>query len=192
MIYDVRDVAISGVFAFNELELSSSFVRRVLCEFAIGPNCVSNCSYDVRFVVSRYILRWENVFWYDVGSLSFFLFVVLQSLLFRLCDGGRLEGVVSSVLGMFVRKSVTGFFPRSTPMTGHLPPFDFCSRWWTSRKVLLCLLVLSLTVWLQPPRRCVLFRGAWHFEQVGVGPVLRLHLCTCTPHATSRASRRAR
>ncbi len=58
--------------------------------------------------------------------------------------------------------------------------------------MLLCLFVLSIAVRLQPPRRCVLFRGAWHFEQVGVGPVLRLHLCTCTPHATSRASRRAR
>ncbi len=57
---------------------------------------------------------------------------------------------------------------------------------------MLCLLVLSLAVWLQPPRRCVLFRGDWHFEQVGVGPVLRLHLCTYTPHATSSASRRAR
>ncbi len=56
MVYDVRDVAISGVFAFNELELSSSSVRRVLCEFAIGPNCVSDCSYDVRFVVSGSVL----------------------------------------------------------------------------------------------------------------------------------------
>ena len=77
-------------------------------------------------------------------------------------------------------------------MTGHRPPFDFCSSWWSSRKVLLCLFVLNIAVCLQPPRRCVLLRGAWHFEQVGVGPVLRLHLCTCTPHATSRASRRAR
>ena len=106
--------------------------------------------------------------------------------------GGRLEGVVSSALGKFVRKSVTGCFPRSTPMTGHRPPFDFCSSWWSSRKVLLCLFVLSIAVCLQPPRRCVLLRGAWHFEHVGVGPVLRLHLCTCTPHATSRESRRAR
>ena len=99
---------------------------------------------------------------------------------------------MSSVVGMWLRKSVTGRFPRSTPMTGHRPPFDFCSSWWSNRKVLLCLFVLSIAVYLHPPRRCVLLRGAWHFEQVGVGPVLRLHLCTCTPHATSRASRRAR
>ena len=57
--------------------------------------------------------------------------------------------------------------------------------------MLLCLLVLSLAVWLQPLRRCVLSRGDWHFEQIGDGPVLWLHLCTCTPHATSSASRRA-
>ena len=106
--------------------------------------------------------------------------------------GGKLDGVVSSVLGMFFRKSVTGYFPKSTPMTGQRPPFDFCRRWCSSRKVLLCLLVLSIAVWLQPPRRCVLFRGAWHIEQVGVGPSLVLHLCICTPHATARASLRAR
>ena len=41
---------------------------------------------------------------------------------------------------------------------------------------MLCLLVLSLAMWLQPLRRCVLFKGDWHFEQIGVGPVLRLHL----------------
>ena len=63
MIYDVRDVAIGGVFAFYELELSSSSVRRVLCEFAIGPNCVSDCSYDVWFVVSGSVLCWEDIFW---------------------------------------------------------------------------------------------------------------------------------
>ena len=106
--------------------------------------------------------------------------------------GGRLDRVVSSVLGLVFRKSVTGVLPKSIPMTGQRPPFDFCRSWWSSRKVLLCLLVLSFVVWLQPPRRCVLFRGAWHFEQVGVGPDLLLHLCMCTPHATSRASRRAR
>ena len=106
--------------------------------------------------------------------------------------GGRFEGVVSFVVGMFFWKSVTGCLPRSTPMTGHLPPFDFCRSWWSRRKVLLCLLVRSPAVWLHPPRMCVLFKGDWHFEQLGVGPVLLLHLCMCTPHATSRASRRAR
>ena len=83
---------------------------------------------------------------------------------------------MSSVEGMCLRKSVIGCLPRSTPMTGQRPPFDFCSSWCRSRKVLLCLLVLSLAVWLHLPRRCVLFKGDWHFEQIGVGPVLRLHL----------------
>ena len=106
--------------------------------------------------------------------------------------GGRLDGVVSSVLGVFFQKSVTGCFPKSTPMTGQRPPFDFCRSWWSSRNVMLCVLVLSFAVWMQTPRRCVLFRGAWHLEQVGVGLVLLLYLCMCTPHATSRASRRAR
>ena len=57
---------------------------------------------------------------------------------------------------------------------------------------MLCRLFLSFAVGLHPPRRCVLFKGDWHLEQVGVGPVLWLHMCTCTPHATSSASRRAR
>jgi hypothetical protein len=106
--------------------------------------------------------------------------------------GGRFEGVETSVVGMCLRKLVKGCFPRSTPMTSHRPPFDFCSNWCNSRKVLLCLLVRSLAVWLHPPRRCVLFMGAWHFEHIGVGPILRPHLCMWTPHATSSASRCAR
>jgi hypothetical protein len=98
---------------------------------------------------------------------------------------------VSSVVGMRLRKSVTGCLPRSIPTVGHRPPFDFCSSWFSNRKVLLCRFVLSIAVCLHPPRRCVLLRGAWHLEHVVVGPFLRLHLCTCTPHATSKASRRA-
>ncbi len=58
--------------------------------------------------------------------------------------------------------------------------------------MLLCRFFLSFAVCLQPPRMCVLFRGDWHFEHVGVGPLFLLHLYTCTPHAISSASRRAR
>jgi hypothetical protein len=42
--------------------------------------------------------------------------------------GGRCEGVVSSVSGLCLRKSVTGMFPRSRLMMGHRLPFKFCRR----------------------------------------------------------------
>jgi hypothetical protein len=89
--------------------------------------------------------------------------------------------VISSVSMLLLRKSVTGLLPRSSPMMGHRPPFVFCSNWCKSRKVLLCLLVLSFAVCLQPPRMWVLFRRDKHFVQVGVGPCFLLHLCTWTP-----------
>ena len=86
VVYDVRDVAISGVFAFNELELSSSSVRRVLCEFAIGPGCVADSPNDVWFVMGGSILCWENVFRNDVGGLCMNMCVLLKALLFWLCN----------------------------------------------------------------------------------------------------------
>ncbi len=61
MVYDVRDIAISGVFALYELELSSSSVRGVLFEFAVGPSCVSDSSNNVWFVVGGYVLCWEDI-----------------------------------------------------------------------------------------------------------------------------------
>ena len=77
VVYDVRDVAICGVFAFNELKLSSSSVCGVLNEFAVGPGCVSDCSDNVWFVVSGFVLCWEDVFWYDMRGLYLFVFVIL-------------------------------------------------------------------------------------------------------------------
>ncbi len=53
-------------------------------------------------------------------------------------------------------------------------------------------LVLSLVVVLHPPKMCVLFSGEWHFVHVSVGLCFLLHLCICTPQATSSESRRAR
>ncbi len=72
--------------------MSSSFVRGVLFECAIGPNCVADSSNNVWFVVSGSVLRWENVSRYDVGSLSVYVFVILKTLLFRVCDGGEVGG----------------------------------------------------------------------------------------------------
>ena len=37
VIYNFWDVPISGVFAFDELKLSSSLVGRVSNEFTVGP-----------------------------------------------------------------------------------------------------------------------------------------------------------
>ena len=58
VVYDVRDIAISGVFALYELELSSSSVRGVLFECAVGPSCVADSSNNVWFVVCGSVLCW--------------------------------------------------------------------------------------------------------------------------------------
>ena len=101
-------------------------------------------------------------------------------------------GAGSSVISCgSVVKSLVGVFPRSRPIIGHLPPFMVCRSLWSSRKVMLCRLILSLDVDLHPPRMCVLLSGEWHFEHVSVGPCFLLHMCTCTPQATSSESRRA-
>ncbi len=92
--------------------------------------------------------------------------------------GGGGVGVVSSVLGVCLRKSVTGVFPRSIPITSQRPPFELCSSWCRRRKVSLWRLVLSLAVCLHPPRMWVLFMGDFHFEHVGVGPCFLLYMCT--------------
>ena len=60
-------------------------------------------------------------------------------------------------------KSVTGLCPRYAHRMGHLPPLDFCRCWRRSLKVLLWRLILSLAVYLHPPRMCVFVSGDWHF-----------------------------
>ena len=105
--------------------------------------------------------------------------------------GCRWGEVVSSISVMCLLNYVTGLLPRSSPIMGHRPPFVCWSILCRSRKVLLCLLVLSFAVCLQPPSIWVLFRGDWHFVHVGVGPCFLLYLCTWTPQATSRESLRA-
>jgi len=94
--------------------------------------------------------------------------------------GWRWGEVVSSMSVLCLLKSLTGLLPRSSPIMGHRPPFVFWSIWCRSRKVLLCLLVLSFAVCLQPPIMWVLFRGGRHFAHVGVVPCFLLHLCTWT------------
>ena len=66
VVYDFLYVSVSGVFAFDKLDLSSSFVGRVFDKFAAEPNCVSNRSYEVRSVVCRSMLCRKYVFWYGV------------------------------------------------------------------------------------------------------------------------------
>ena len=58
VVYDVRDVAIRGVFALYELELTLSSVCGVLFECAIGPGCVADGSNNVGFVVGGSMLCW--------------------------------------------------------------------------------------------------------------------------------------
>jgi hypothetical protein len=102
MVYNVRDVAIRGVFALYELKLPSSSVRGVLFECAIRSNCVADGSYNIWFVMSGSELRWENVLRDDVGSLWVCVFVVLKTFLFGVRDGGEVGGVRVVCVGYVV------------------------------------------------------------------------------------------
>ena len=95
--------------------------------------------------------------------------------------GWSLEGVISSISVLCLLKFATSLLPRSRPIIGQRPPFVFWSSWCKSRNVLLCRLVLSFTVCIQPPRMWVLFRGDRHFLHMVMGPCFLLHLCTWTP-----------
>ncbi len=77
VLYDVRDVAICGVFALYELKLSSASVRVVFVELAIGSKCVADRSDQVRYVMCRPGLCRQNVFRYGGGCLPVCRFVIL-------------------------------------------------------------------------------------------------------------------
>jgi hypothetical protein len=82
------------------------------------------------------------------------------------------------MLGGIFLKSVTDFWPKSTPRIGHLPPSDFRKSVCSIVNVLLFRLVLNSEVNLHPPSMyvCVLVRGDWYLVQVREGPCFRLHL----------------
>ena len=92
MFYYVRDVAICRVFAFYELQLSSTSVCGVFFEFAVRPDYVSDSPNDVWFVMGGYVLCWEDVFWDDVGGLCVEIFIFLEAFLFWLCNWGECGG----------------------------------------------------------------------------------------------------
>ena len=73
VVYNFWNVPISGVFAFDELELSSSLVGRVFDKFEAGFKCLPNRLDEVRPVVCRSIVYRKDVFWYMVcfGSIVF-------------------------------------------------------------------------------------------------------------------------
>ena len=62
VVYDVLSVPISGVFTFDELELSFSLVGRTSDEFAVGPKRVTIRPDEVRSVVCRSIVCREDIF----------------------------------------------------------------------------------------------------------------------------------
>jgi hypothetical protein len=76
-VCDFLHISISGVFAFDELELSLSLVGRVFDEFAVGPKCVSNRLGEVRSVVRWSIVCRKDVLWYVVFWFHSVWFVVL-------------------------------------------------------------------------------------------------------------------
>ena len=77
VVYNLLNVPISGVFAFDELELSYSLVGRVSDEFTVGPKCVTNHHDKVRFVVCLSIVCQTYVFRYGVFRFRCVRFVVL-------------------------------------------------------------------------------------------------------------------
>ena len=125
--------------------------------------------------------------WFDVFGLSFWR---SPSSGRRVC--GSCDAVASSISGLRVVKPLISVLPWSTLTIGHLSPFVVYRSLWRSRKVLLCRLVISLDVVLHPPRMCVLLSDERHFVHVSLGPWFLLHMCTCTPQATSSESLRAR
>ena len=56
-------------------------------------------------------------------------------------------------------KSMLRLLPRSISTIGHLPPFEVSSNLCRRRKVMSCLLILSLDVDLHPPRMHMLLIG---------------------------------
>ena len=98
VVYNFWNVPISGVFAFYELELSSSLVGGVFDEFAAGPKCVSTRLDKVRSMVCWSIINRKDVFRYGVFWFCCVRFVVLLTLLLWVWDrlevgGGRLVNI---------------------------------------------------------------------------------------------------
>ena len=77
VVYDFLYVFVGGVFAFNKLELSSSFVGMVFNEFAVGPKCVSYRLDEVRFVMCRSMSSRKCVFLDGVCWFCSVQFIVL-------------------------------------------------------------------------------------------------------------------
>ena len=185
------NVLICGVFAFDELELSSSLVGRSLMSLPLGPN--GNSSALMRSGLWCGGLLCAGRMYSGMVYFSSIVFCLSSCRLS--CPGcgiGWRWGVVfSSIFVLCLLKFVIGLLPRSSPIIGHRLPFVFWSNRCRSRKGLLCLLVLCFAVSLQPPSMWVLFRGDIHFVHVGVGSCFLLHMCTWTPQSTSRESLRA-
>jgi hypothetical protein len=62
VVYDFLYVSVGGVFAFDKLDLSSSFIDRVFNEFTAGPKCVSYRLGEVWSVMCQSMLSRKYVF----------------------------------------------------------------------------------------------------------------------------------
>ncbi len=58
MVYDVFDVAVRGIFALYELDLSLASVSEVLVYSAFFVDSVSSGSNEVWLAVFRYVMCW--------------------------------------------------------------------------------------------------------------------------------------
>ena len=77
VVYDFLYVSVGGVFVFDKLELSSSFVDRVFNEFAVRLKCVSYRHDDIWSVMCRSMLSRKYVFRDGVCWFCSVRFIVL-------------------------------------------------------------------------------------------------------------------
>ena len=95
----------------------------------------------------------------------------------RVCTRIYSCGLVASIYVCYL-ESLAGCYPRSMFMMGHLPPLLLSGRLFGSLNMMLCLNILSLELYLHPPRRCMLANGLMHLLH-NIGPCalcLLLHL----------------
>ena len=104
MVYDFLYVSVGGEFAFDNLELSSSFVGGVFDEFAVRSICISNSPDEVWSMVCWPVLCRKYVFRDGVRWFHCVRFIVLQALLFWVGDGLEVGGSDFSSVGVVVAK----------------------------------------------------------------------------------------
>ena len=77
VVDDLLDVAICGVLALYDFDISFSSVCGVNKRHPSEFFCVADCSYEVRSVVFWYVLWAEYVVWDGLGVIVMLMFFIL-------------------------------------------------------------------------------------------------------------------